>query len=96
MIEAGVPSTGELQESMARVCARPTGGNHGLTTDDPAQRFKGAMRRPRATGHRGSSAAKESIKAGAVEPQPDARRKGALEVDIATLNFVEYLFHALR
>jgi hypothetical protein len=50
----------------------------------------------RSTGHRGSSAAKDSIKAGAVEPQPDARRKGALEVDLATLNFVEYLFHATR
>jgi hypothetical protein len=26
-------------------CGRPTGGRHGLTTDDPAQRFKGAKRR---------------------------------------------------
>src|SRR5215207_9484087 len=26
-------------------CERPTGGRHGLTTDDPAQRFKGAKRR---------------------------------------------------
>jgi hypothetical protein len=26
-------------------CARPTGGRHGLTTGDQAQRFKGAMRR---------------------------------------------------
>jgi hypothetical protein len=28
-------------------CARPTGGSHGLITHDPAQRFKGAKRRPR-------------------------------------------------
>ena len=27
--------------------ARPTGGSHGLTTDDLAQRFKGAKKRPR-------------------------------------------------
>jgi hypothetical protein len=39
LIEAGAPNTGELQASMARVCARPTGGSHGRTTDDPAQRF---------------------------------------------------------
>jgi hypothetical protein len=30
-----------------RSCARPTGGGYGLTIDDPAQRFKGAKRRPR-------------------------------------------------
>jgi hypothetical protein len=47
-----------------RRCARPTGGSHGLTTDDPAQRFKSAMRRPR---QGGSSAANNMgiIKAGA-------------------------------
>jgi hypothetical protein len=35
IIEAGAPSTGELQESVARVCARPTGDRHGLTTQVP-------------------------------------------------------------
>src|SRR5215218_8159008 len=46
-------------------CARPTGGSDGLTTDDPAQRFKGIMRRPRQQRDERSSAAKGSIKAGA-------------------------------
>jgi hypothetical protein len=42
MIEAGAPSTSEFQECYPKTCARPTGGSHGRTTDDPAQRFKGA------------------------------------------------------
>jgi hypothetical protein len=41
MIDAGAPSTGRLLAYVA-CCARPTGGGHGLTTDDPAQRFEGA------------------------------------------------------
>jgi hypothetical protein len=44
-------------------CARPTGGSHGLTTEDPAQRYKGAKRR--AAPRRGpQSAAKGIIEAG--------------------------------
>jgi hypothetical protein len=46
MIEAGAPSTGCCRYRLAW-CARPTGGSHALTTDDPAQRFKGTTRRPR-------------------------------------------------
>jgi hypothetical protein len=45
MIDAGAPSTGGLMAYVA-CCARPTGGGHGLTTDDPAQRFKDAERSP--------------------------------------------------
>ena len=44
MIEAGGPSTSEFQECYPKHCARPTGGSHGLTAADPAQRFKGAKR----------------------------------------------------
>jgi hypothetical protein len=44
MIEADAPSMGELYLCVVW-CGRPTGGRHGLTTDDPAQRFKGAKRR---------------------------------------------------
>src|SRR5215208_6735025 len=61
MREAGAPRTGELQCS--RSYARPTGGSHALTTRGPAQRFKGAMRRPRQV-RRGPSAAEDSIVAG--------------------------------
>jgi hypothetical protein len=61
MREAGAPST---EEVVAVSCARPTGGSHGRTTDDPAQRFKGAKRRPRQV-QWGKSAAKGIIEAGA-------------------------------
>jgi hypothetical protein len=45
MREAGtLPST---EEVVSVSCARPTGGSHVRTTDDPAQRFKGAKRRLR-------------------------------------------------
>jgi hypothetical protein len=44
MREADAPSTGECTHTE---CARPTGGSHGRTTEAPAQRFKGAERRPR-------------------------------------------------
>jgi len=50
-------------------CARPTGGSHGLTIDDATQRFKGTKRRPRQKlrmGYSQNSAAKDSIKAGAL------------------------------
>jgi hypothetical protein len=63
MREAGGPSTREVAACFPG-CARPTGGRHGLTTDDPVQRFKGAKRRPRQV-QWGTSAAKDSIKAGA-------------------------------
>jgi hypothetical protein len=42
MIEADAPSTEEATLAH-RVGARPTGGSHGLTTDDPAQHGEGAM-----------------------------------------------------
>jgi hypothetical protein len=58
MKEAGAPSTGE---GCFPSCARPTGGTHVRTTEDPAQRRGGAERRPRPTGHQG--AAKGIIKA---------------------------------
>jgi hypothetical protein len=45
VIEADVPSTEVLQVQILAWCARPTGGSHDLTTDDPAQRFKGAKRK---------------------------------------------------
>jgi hypothetical protein len=41
MIEAGAPSTGKLERHCPRR-ARPTGGNHGRTTESPAQRRGGA------------------------------------------------------
>jgi hypothetical protein len=66
MREAGAPST---EEVVAVSCARPTGGSHGSTTDDPAQRFKGAKRRPRQV-QWGNSAAKGIIKAGAFGLRP--------------------------
>jgi hypothetical protein len=44
--------------------ARPTGGSHGLTTDTPAQRFKGTMRWPRWKWSEKSAAFAGSIKAG--------------------------------
>jgi hypothetical protein len=43
MIEADAPSTEEVVCTLAER-ARPTGGSLGLTTDAPAQRFKGARR----------------------------------------------------
>jgi hypothetical protein len=46
MIEARAPSTEEVAGVLSGVCP-PTGGSHGRTTDDPAQRFKGTKRRPR-------------------------------------------------
>jgi hypothetical protein len=48
-------------------CARPTGDSHICTTDDPAQRFRGAKLRPRQMGwcDKRNSAATDSIKAGA-------------------------------
>src|SRR5215216_895893 len=61
MIEAGEPSTEEV--GMPRRCARPTGGRHGRTTRDPAQRGEGAKRRPRQRGKK-NRAARGSIKAG--------------------------------
>jgi hypothetical protein len=48
LIEADAPSTEEVVSVWC--CARPTGGSHGLTTDDFTQRFKDAMRRPRTPG----------------------------------------------
>jgi hypothetical protein len=42
MIEADAPST-EVVVSVS--CARPTGGSHGLTTDDPVQHGEGAKRK---------------------------------------------------
>jgi hypothetical protein len=42
MIVAGEPSTGSFRDRDIG-SARPTGGSHGLTTHDPAQRFKDAM-----------------------------------------------------
>jgi hypothetical protein len=50
MIEAGEPSTSEFQECYPKSCARPTGGSHGRTTDDPAQRFSRAKAKGRAKG----------------------------------------------
>jgi hypothetical protein len=47
MIDASATST---EEVVSVSCARPTGGSHGRTTDAPAQRFKGAKRRPRQRG----------------------------------------------
>jgi hypothetical protein len=47
MIEDGGPNTSEVQKCYPKCCARPTEGSHGLTPDDPAQRFKGKKRRPR-------------------------------------------------
>src|SRR5215203_2770244 len=49
MIEAGAPSTEEATLAH-RVGARPTGDRYVRTTDDAAQRFRGAMRRPRQGG----------------------------------------------
>jgi hypothetical protein len=46
MIETGATSTEEIV-SASWCCARPTGDSHTRTTDAPAQRIKGAMRRPR-------------------------------------------------
>jgi hypothetical protein len=46
MIEAGEPNTEVVVAVSSVSCARPTGGSHGLTTHDPAQRCKGAKRRP--------------------------------------------------
>ena len=44
MIGPGAPSTEGLLACFAR-CARPTGGSHGLTTDDPVQHGEGAKRK---------------------------------------------------
>ncbi len=41
----------------------PTGGSHDLTTEGPAQRYKGAKRRPR-EGKNQKSAAKGIVQAG--------------------------------
>jgi hypothetical protein len=62
MIEADAPSTGEVIACFRR-CTRPTGDRYVRTNDDPAQRFEGAMRRPRQS--RRPSAAKSIIRAGA-------------------------------
>jgi hypothetical protein len=64
MIEADAPST---EEVVSVSCARPTGGSHGLTTHDPAQRFKDALRRPRCR-MGPASAARGIIEAGAFGP----------------------------
>src|SRR5215207_1851253 len=69
MIEAGAPSTGCCRYRLAW-CARPTGGSHGRTTDDPAQRFKDAKRRPRWKWGK-KSAAKDSVR-----PQPESPVRG--------------------
>jgi hypothetical protein len=47
MIEAGAPSTEEVAKNLClcRGVCPPHRGSHGRTTDDPAQRFKGAKRR---------------------------------------------------
>jgi hypothetical protein len=63
MREADAPSTEEATLAH-RVGARPTGGSHGLTTDAPAQRSKGAKLKA-ARKEEEKSAAKGSIKAGA-------------------------------
>jgi hypothetical protein len=47
MREAGGPSTGGLLAYFPR-CVRPTGGSHGLTTRDPAQREEGPQSEGRA------------------------------------------------
>jgi hypothetical protein len=47
MREAGEPSTEEVATVLSKALCPPHRGRHGLTTDDPAQRFKGAKRRPR-------------------------------------------------
>ena len=60
MIEADAPST---EEVVSVSCARPTGGSHGLTTDAPAQRIKGA--KLKAAPDRSKGAARGIIKAGA-------------------------------
>jgi hypothetical protein len=61
MREAGAPSTGCCRYRLAW-CARPTGGSHGLTTDAPAQRIKGA--KLKAAPARSKGAARGIIKAG--------------------------------
>src|SRR5919112_948983 len=60
MRETGEPSTWvhELCSCHIQCCARPTGGDHGCTTDDPAQRASGKgyvkilLRRARGRGTR--------------------------------------------
>jgi hypothetical protein len=49
-------------------CAQRTGGAHGLTTDAPAQRRRGALRRPRCSSGVRNNATRDSIKAGARWP----------------------------
>jgi hypothetical protein len=67
MIGAGGSSTSGFQECYPKSCARPTGGSHALTTDDPAQRAEGARRRPRRGGWgTQENAAKGIISAGAL------------------------------
>ena len=62
MIEAGAPSTGSFVTELSGVCP-PAGGSHGRTTEAPAQRSKGAKRRPRCR-MGPPSAAEDSIEAG--------------------------------
>jgi len=61
MIEADVRARRCCRSRLAW-CARPTGGSHGLTTDAPAQRIKGA--KLKAAPDRSKGAAKGIIKAG--------------------------------
>jgi hypothetical protein len=41
MREAGALNTRKLLLRFGQLCARPTGGSHGLTTDAHEQRFNG-------------------------------------------------------
>src|SRR5215212_8200972 len=52
MREAGGPRTGEV--AVSSKCARPTGGSHGRTTYDPAQRLETAQERKAAPGRMGN------------------------------------------
>jgi hypothetical protein len=74
MIEADAPSTEEVVCTLAER-ARPTGGSHGLTTDAPAQRIKGA--KLKAAPDRSKGAARGIIKAGARKPRPGLAPKVA-------------------
>ena len=69
MIEAGAPSTSELQACCPKRCARHTEGSYGLIVRDPTQRAEDAKRRA-APQDDGASAAKGIIKAGARKPRP--------------------------
>ena len=67
MREAGAPITRKLLLRFGQECAHPTGGSHGLTTDAPAQRFKGA--KLKAAPDRSKGAARGIIKGGARKPR---------------------------